>query len=295
MQRRCFYMKIKQIAKISGGQDGAIWKDQLFRFDSRGKCFVYDLLDIEADKVKELEPFGTFLLDKADLIAPHSNAVSWGTEFFDPSDEYPLLYSNVYNNYANSNDKLIGVCCVYRVERTERIFKTTLVQLIEIGFTNDPLLWKAYPDRNGVRPYGNFVIDREAGYYYAFVMRNETLGTRYFKFKIPSLREGELDPIYGVKRVVLTPEDICDKFDCPYHRFIQGAIAYNNNIYSTEGFDSDEINRPAIRVIDLADKNEKLYFDLLKTDYKCEPEMIDFHNGTCYYSDAKGNLYSMEF
>ena len=160
-------MKIKPIAKISGGQDGAIWKNQLFRFDNRGKCFVYDLNDVEEDILKELELLGSFVLDKADLIAPHSNAVSWGTEFFDPGDEYPLLYSNIYNNYSKSEDKLIGICCVYRVERTGRSFKTTLVQLIEIGFINDPLLWKAYPDSDGVRPYGNFVIDREAGYYYA--------------------------------------------------------------------------------------------------------------------------------
>ena len=288
-------MKIKQIAKISAGQDGAIWNNQLFRFDTHGKCFVFDLLDIEADKVKELEPLGSFVLDKAELIAPHSNSVSFGTEFFDPSDEYPLLYSNIYNNYANSDDKLIGVCCVYRVERTEKCFKTTLVQLIEIGFTDDPLLWKAHPDFNGVRPYGNFVIDREAGCYYAFVMRNETLGTRYFKFKIPSLREGEIDSVYGVKRVILTSENICDEFDCLYHRFIQGATLHNNHIYSTEGFHNDEINRPAIRIIDLEGKNEKQYIDLLKIGYKCEPEMIDFHGDTCYYSDAGGNLYSIEF
>ena len=288
-------MKIKQIAKISGDQDGVIWKDQLFRFDSCGKCFVYDLREIEADTVKELEPLGSFVLDKAELIAPHGNAVSWGRDFFAPSDEYPLLYSNIYNNYENADDKLIGVCCVYRVERTERNFKTTLVQLIEIGFTEDALLWKACPDSHGVRPYGNFVIDHETGHYYAFVMRNETLGTRYFKFKIPSLCEGEVDPIYGVKRVVLTSEDICNQFDCPYHRFIQGATLHNNCIYSTEGFHNDEINRPAIRIINLVSKKETQYFDLLDMGYNCEPEMIDFHNGICYYSDANGNLYSVEF
>ena len=288
-------MKIKQIAKISGGQDGAIINDQLFRFDTRGNCSVYDLSDIEANTVKELEPIGSFVLDKAELIVPHSNSVCWGTEFYSPNDEYPLLYSNIYNNYAKADDKLIGVCCVYRVERTENDFKTTLVQLIEIAFTDDPSLWKAYPDRDGVRPYGNFVIDRKSACYYAFVMRNEALGTRYFKFKIPTLSEGELDKAYGVKRVVLTPDDICDSFDCPYHRYVQGAIAHGNRIYSTEGFHNDKINRPAIRIIDLDKRKEDRYIDLLEIGYLCEPEMIDFHNGTCYYSDAGGNLYSIEF
>ena len=288
-------MKIKQIAKISNGQDGAIQNNQLFRFDTKGNCLVFDLLDIEKDTVKKLEPIGSFVLDKSELIVPHSNAVCWGADFYDPNDEYPLLYSNIYNNYAKAEDKLIGVCCVYRVERTEGIFKSTLVQLIEIGFTDDPSLWKAFPDRDGVRPYGNFVIDREAGYYYAFVMRNETLGTRYFKFKIPSLSEGEIDSIYGVKRVVLTPEDICDSFDCPYHRYVQGAIAHGKSIYSTEGFHNDQINRPAIRIINLDKKIEEMYIDLLDAGYQCEPEMIDFYGDTCYYSDVAGNLYSIEF
>ena len=288
-------MIIKQIAKISNGQDGAIYNNHLFRFDTRGNCQVYDLLDIEKDTVKKLEPIGSFILDKAELIVPHSNSVCWGTEFYAPNDEYPLLYSNIYNNYAKADDKLIGVCCVYRVERAGKDFKTTLVQLIEIGFTDDHTLWKAFPDRDGVRPYGNFVIDCEAGYYYAFVMRNETLGTRYFKFKIPSLSDGEADPIYGVKRVVLTPEDICDSFDCPYHRYVQGAIAHGKYIYSTEGFHNDQINRPAIRIIDLDKKIQERYIDLLDAGYQCEPEMIDFYNGVCYYSDVAGNLYSIEF
>ena len=288
-------MKIKKIAKISAGQDGAIIHDQLFRFDTRGNCFVYNLLDIEEDNAKELTPIGSFVLDKSEIIVPHSNSVCWGTDYYDENDEYPLLYSNVYNNYAKTENKLIGVCCVYRVERTEKKFKTTLVQLIEIGFTSDSVLWKVAPDQDGVRPYGNFVIDRKAGYYYAFVMRNEALGTRYFKFRIPSLSEGKIDPIYGVKRVVLSPEDICDKFDCPYHRYIQGAIAHENCIYSTEGFHNDNINRPAIRIINLDKKAEERYLDLLAIGYLCEPEMIDFYNGTCYYSDAGGNLYSMEF
>ena len=288
-------MKIKQIAKISSGQDGAIIHNQLFRFDTRGKCSVFNLLDIESDTIKELEPIGSFVLDKSDLIVPHSNSVCWGTEFYNKNDKYPLLYTNIYNNYVKSDNKLIGVCCVYRVEQMDKEFKTTLVQLIEIGFTDNSSLWKAYPDRDGVRPYGNFVIDRESGYYYAFVMRDEELGTRYFKFKIPSLAEGEGDPILGIKRVVLTPEDICKQFDCPYHRYIQGAIAHGKYIYSTEGFHNDQINRPAIRIIDLDNKMEERYIDLLNMGYQSEPEMIDFYNDICYYSDAGGNLYSIEF
>ena len=288
-------MKIEQIATIQGGQDGVIWKDQLFRLNHKGECFVYNLKKIGSNAMREQTPIGYFVLDGADRIVPHSNAVCWGVEFFDPSDEYPLLYANVYNNYAKADDKQIGVCCVYRVQRTESGFVTTLVQLIEIGFIDDPLLWRVAPDRDGVRPYGNFAVDRESGYYYAFVMRDEALGTRYFRFQLPPLCDGSPDPIYGVNRVILTPEDICDQFDCPYHRYVQGAIVHGGYLYSTEGFAHDEINRPAIRVIDLAAGREVRYVDLLAMGYETEPEMIDFYGDACYYSDFKGNLYRMEF
>lgn len=287
-------MEIKQVAKMLRGQDGVIWGNELFRFEPNGECVVYNLLDIDKDKLTELVPFCSFYLDKSDLIAPHSNAVFWGSDYFDPDDEFPLLYSNIYNNYAKREDKLMGVCCVYRLQRDGNSFKTTFVQLIQIGFTEDTSLWKAYPDHHGVRPYGNFVIDRDDKYFYAFVMRNETLGTRYFKFKIPALSDGEFDAVYGVNKVILQPDDICDMFDCPYHRFIQGATSRDGKIYSTEGFASEE-DRPVIRVIDLKKKCQEIYLDLWENGYKVEAEMIDFYGDVCYYSDADGHLYSLEF
>lgn len=268
-------MEIKQIGKIAGGQDGAIFGGLLFRFSSRGEGRVYELSRLQGAAAGEepTEPMCRFTLDKAQMIAPHSNAVCFGTERFDESDEFPLLYSNIYNNYANSEDRLVGVCCVYRLERTEESFKTTLVQLIEIGFTEDAELWRAYPDRDGARPYGNFLIDRESGDYYAFVMRSEESGTRYFKFKAPSVRDGAWDEKYGVRRVTLTAQDILERFDCPHHRYIQGATLHGGKIYSTEGFSNTD-NPPAIRVIDLAGRCQSEHIDLWEAGYRHEPELI---------------------
>lgn len=285
-------MEIKQIGKIVGGQDGAIFGGLLFRFSSRGEGRVYELSRLQGATAGEepTEPMCRFTLDKAQMIAPHSNAVFFGTERYEEGDEFPLLYSNIYNNYANSEDRLIGVCCVYRVERTEESFKTTLVQLIEIGFTEDAELWRAYPDRDGARPYGNFLIDRENGDYYAFVMRSEESGTRYFKFKAPLVKDGAWDEKYGVRRVTLTAQDILERFDCPHHRYIQGATLHGGKIYSTEGFSNTD-NPPAIRVIDLAGRCQTEHVDLWEMGYRFEPELIDFDGEDCYYSDNKGNLF----
>lgn len=285
-------MKIQKIGKISGGQDGAIYNGILFRFNHLGNGTATYLKDVRKDG--ETAPFATFALDKRELITPHSNAVFFGTEFFAEGDEFPLLYSNIYNNYSGKEDPLIGVCLVYRLMREGESFKTTLVQMIEIGFKENAALWKAYPDRHGVRPYGNFVIDRKTNGYYAYVMRSPEDGTRYFKFAIPAKDAGEIDPTYGVRRLVLTEEDILDSFDCPYHFYIQGGIAYEGKIYSTEGFAYSEENRPVIRVIDLEKQTQTDHADLMKMGYNEEPEMIDFSDEICYYSDAHGHLYTIK-
>ena len=285
-------MKVKKIAKIAGGQDGAIYGSLLFRLTHAGKCFVYDLTALVGEG--EETPLATFTLGMADRLTPHSNAVFFGSERYAPEDEFPILYSNVYNNRASFEDKMLGTLLAYRILRCDGGFSATPVQLIRIGFCEDPALWRARPEAHGVRPYGNFVLDKESGTLYAFVMRDELRGTRYFSFAMPSVHDGEMLPAFGVRGVTLTPEAILGMFDMPYYRFIQGAIAHGGYIYSTEGFSRSEPNPPAIRVIDPSAGCET-YYSLPALDIWEEPEMIDFYRGTCYYSDACGNLYTVSF
>lgn len=288
-------MEIKKIGKIGGGQDGAIWGDELFRFDARGNCAVYDLASLAgADADSELAPLARFTLDRAEEIAPHSNAVTFGCDFYKEGDRYPLLYTNIYNNYSAAEDKMIGVCLIYRITRTGDVFDSELVQCIEIGFCEDASLWKAHPDRHGVRPYGNFTVDRDERAYIAFVMRDEALGTRYFRFDLPSPTDGEADTRFGVRKVTLRREDIRESFDGPYCRFMQGATVCGGVLYSTEGFRADGVNRPAIRRIDLATRREE-YTDIMELGFIDEPEFIDFYNGRCLYGDIGGNLYEIAF
>ena len=186
-------MKIHPYARIRGGQDGAFWGKNLFRMDTRGLCQVYDGEQLSFQS----EPITSFVLDRADQLAPHSNAVMFG--MVDSEAEFPLFYTNIYNNYAKMADPLNGVCCVYRLRKQEENFCSSLVQLIQIGFTNTSL-WSS---RNGdVRPYGNFTIDREKGILYAFTMRDESQTTRYFAFSLPKVEQGEMDAVHGFRKVV---------------------------------------------------------------------------------------------
>jgi hypothetical protein len=280
-------MILEKIGNIMEGQDGAIWNDLLFRFNHAGKCAVYDLAKMRAGDSTAL---CIFTLDKMDVIMPHSNSVFFGKDFFAENDEFPLLYTNVYNNYSKCEDRRIGVCCVYRIKRNGNSFSGELVQVIEIGFKESEKLWIS-PQKNDVRPYGNFVADNKKGIYYGFVMRDGDRSTKYFAFNLPSFNDGEFDAKLGAQKVVLGEKDIIDSFDCEYHRYIQGACVYDGKVYSLEGFGHDKVNVPAIRIINPKSKLQELFMPFENFDSPTEPELIDFWNEICYYADNPGNLY----
>ncbi len=269
-------MKMRKIGQIHGGQDGAIWGSLLFRFEGNGHCYVYDL--------NTLKKCAEFRLEGTDAWMPHSNAVTFGCEYFAEGDEFPLLYTNVYNTYAREEDRREGVCCVYRITRQESSFRGQLVQTITVGFTKDASLWCS--EGGDIRPYGNFVVDREKGIYYGFTMRDHAQVSPYFAFKLPTLSHGP--------QVVLSPEDILFSFDCPYHRFVQGACVHKGIIFSLEGFTNDSANVPAIRIIDPEKKAQLCYLPTAEYGMPHEPEMIDFRGDVCYCSDCVGNLFIIE-
>ena len=83
-------MKITQIGKIMPGQDGAISGGYLFRFDTAGNCFVYDMKEIygKREGTEEIPSVAAFRLDKADLFMPHSNAVMFGKDYYHEDEEF---------------------------------------------------------------------------------------------------------------------------------------------------------------------------------------------------------------
>lgn len=289
-------MNIKRIGSMGwGAQDGAIWGDFLFRFDHAGHCRVYDAkaLDIDSDEDVVLPQIAAFSLNPDDAVIPHCNAVTFGGTYFEAGDEFPLLYANVYNNYAKAEDRRVGMCCVYRLQRAGLDFRTTFVQLLKIGFAEEKGLWLSDGDIADVRPYGNFVVDREAGLLHVFVMRDGDRTTRYFTFRLPDVSAGTVSDEYGVPVAVLERADILSYFDTPYHLYIQGACCHNGLIYSSEGFNADI--QPSLRIIDPTEKQQIEYTNLAELGYPTEAEWIDFRGERCYYSDGVGDLFEVIF
>ena len=167
--------------------------------------------------------------------------------------------------------------------------------MIKVGFTDDADLWRSGPLGTDVRPYGNFVVNRDKSELVVFTMRDAQNKSRYFKFPLPKLSDGVFDSSLNLKAVTLSKEDIIDSFDCNYHRYMQGAAINKGILYSLEGFTANEVNIPAIRIVDLNRGIETEYIDLFSMGYPVEPEFIDFYNDRCIYIDAEGNSFTLEF
>ena len=262
-------------------QDGAVFNGRLFKFNSSGKGSVYSLETFLKEAV--------VALDKVDLIKPHANCVFFGTERAEASDEFPVLYSNVYTSYSGSVDRREGTLCAYRLTGNGSSYSGTLVQVIRIGFKNDKDLWRSHAigDRS---PYGNFILDCDNNRLWAFVTRDYNRTTRFICFEMPKLSDGVYDQTYGVNVVTLEPGDILDMFDVPYSFYLQGACCHEGKIYSTEGMGTD-INPCSIRVIDLEKKIEDYAIDLTGRGIASEAELIDFWGGYFWYGDVQSRVF----
>lgn len=288
-------MYVTQIGRMDfGAQDGAVWGDFLFRFNEKGLCRVFDASVLaEKEDGIDLPLITEFTLGGTECIVPHCNAVTFGCDFYAEGDLFPLLYANVYNNYANAEDRHIGMCCVYRIVWDGNSFSAALVQLLKIGYADERGLWLSEGDTADVRPYGNFVIDREHRRLHAFVMRDGDSTTRYFTHRLPAVTEGVRSEVYGVPVVTLAKEDILASFDAPYHLYMQGACCEDGRIWSSEGFGFHADIPPVLRVIDPAEQRQIAYCNLAELGYAGEAEWIGFHRGRCYYSDGNGALFSV--
>ena len=274
--------KFTPLGTVRKGQDGTIFKNFIFRFNSDGTCGVYAL--------QTMELVDEFTLDQAEGICPHSNAVFFGSKYFDPDDDFPILYSNIYNNYPG---QMAGTCCAYRITRENGKFSSQLVQLIRVGFVDTPL-WRSEHSKD-IRPYGNFVADTAS--LWSFVMRDESRTTRFFRFPMPKVSEGEQDAKWGVPVVTLMESDILEQFDECYVNFMQGAVCHNGLIYSVEGFTVPNQHNatPALRIFDTKTQKQVLHLDLVALGLTVEPEFVEVCNGQLYYADHDGNFYSVTF
>lgn len=258
----------KFIGKFLGQQAGCFYGDYLFRFNTDDVFKVYDMST--STQIGGDFPLGGGLM-------PHCNCACFGNERYAESDEFPLVYLNAYN--ADGLPK--GTCYVHRIVKNGDAFYTELVQTISIGFTDDPLWTNGSTD---TRPYGNFCVDDENGYLYVYTLLDTDKKTRFFKFPLPTLSQGQT--------VSLRQSDIIEYWDCEHFPYIQDNRYYRGKLYISSGI-GGAVNNGFIRVVDVMRKQEVSRINLNAIGINFEPECIDIYDG--HLVCGASNFYSFSF
>lgn len=240
-----------------GEQGASAFGDYLFQFLSHEKAvYIYNL------KTKSFEEYVTYDLDRTS----HCTNASFSNVYYDPNDEFPLLY------VSGSNISIYNYVQVFRVEKNNG-FKLTHIQEIILPQSSkkNNLYWQ------------NVVMDNENNFMYVYASTN---GAQIAKFNIPD---------YKQPKVTLTDDDILDQYSFETFRAQQGAVIKNGFLYVTEGIPAQQ-NLSNLRIIDLVNKKQIYKFDLLSLGFNFETEGLTFYNNqllvTTYYGQG---IYTIKY
>lgn len=229
---------MKQVGGSHSKQGGDAFNGYLFQLQS-GHSFVdiYDIKNKTLIATRDINFNGSY----------HCNNVDFSNTFYNPHDEFPLLYSSQQNRYVR--------CIIAdRITQQTGDYMMETVQRIDLPFEDEvPLQYT--PDA---------VIDKKNGFIYVYTGNTIPITDFYiYQFRLPSIEDGEV--------VKLKEEDIISKWvvkDNPAY-YKQGGIMRDGVLITLEGMSDNKM-----RIIDLENHRYKLID--LKKDYGAnwEPEDI---------------------
>ena len=201
-------------------QGMAIYKDYLVSLQNTGLATIYRL---HKDNLEQLRQFPLASQTKEN----HANVAFFGTERYDKSDEFPLLYVSQCSKQRYKDMK--DVCFVERISLTEA---PQLVQTIVLD------------DDEGLFGYAlQWMIDRKRGYLigYGNTVENMGKGNRWHTmiFKMPKLSDGPI--------VHLNPKDALDNYCIqeldsrfPSNHIGQGACVIKDQMFIPIGLGTEQ-------------------------------------------------------
>lgn len=236
-------------------QGGACYGKYYFQFtDTMDSCAIYDME--QKSLVQEITMTG--------VSHVHCNNANFGPDFYNASDEFPLLY--ISNEYIDNHNVL-----VYRITKTDSVYGLEQVQTIT---------WDA-PISNSVY-FPNGVIDTEArkivqlGYItnsYEASAENKLI---YNTFNLPD---------FSTETVTLTDNEKIDSFTLPSVRAAQASFFFNGKIIQAFGGQSGD---HTIRAIDLT---RKCFTNILDMNNEKIPSGRNVEIESVFVYD--GNLYGV--
>lgn len=270
-------VKIKKYASgIKGHQSAAVYGDYAFFVtDKRNHIYVYDLkgkkylsdITLPAGSGKDFLGYTLY----------HSNQSTFGTERYDSSDEFPLLY---ISQRARKDRR-----CFVEAYRIQADWDDATSQYT--SFSAELVQTIYFPAMTTENALGNvnMAIDPESGEMYTYSRNNnsgeENSGVcKISRFDLPDSHEPE---------VYLEDSDIKDSFYIDSSAInMQGGCIKDGILYIGRGFSS--VGYIYLYAIDLNLRAEVARIDLLARLIHWEPEGCFFYNG-CVMLSTVGSIW----
>lgn len=243
----------------NSAQGAAVSGELLFQFyNTNPRISIYNLQTKQLVQEIPLTARKTF----------HCNNANFGNEYYDKQDTYPLLYVSMENEAEHK-------CLVYRITGEEGSMKADVVQTI---IYPEPKVLSLY--------YPNAIIDAQNGCMwltgYSTANWHAAVGnkTKYVKFRLPSLKEGD---------ITLKPEEVLTTCVLPSMTATQGAICLNGKIYQM--FDVGPTTYLRVFNGNAIETEVKLH----EAGLSVEPENIFFYKGNLYYTSVQRDIRKLYF
>lgn len=254
-------------------QSAAVYGDYLFLVTKfRGKVHMYSLKGKRLLCTCSMTAMGELNDSGGDIY--HCNQTSFGVDYYDDSDPFPVLYisqrargdkrcfTEVFRIITNKSDHDTGYSS----------FKLQLVQIIY------------FPPQSESNSLGNVntVIDRANHLLYTYSRNNNRSDRNYRQckiscFTIPDVHQPE---------VYLEDSDIKTSFmiNCSAY-YMQGACIEGKYLYIARG--ATGVGYIDINIIDLEENTLETQLNLLGKGYRWEPEGCFYYNGHLMIATSK--------
>ena len=250
-------------------QSAAVYGDYVFFVErSRMSICLYDLSRKDKVCTMTFKPAGNIKIY-------HCNQCTFGTEKYDPSDPFPLLY--VSQRSKSGNRYFVEVLRIhpkYNEDQSAIVsFSVELVQEIYFpSMTRDNSLGNV-----------NCVIDVKKGKMYTYSRNNKSSDGNYLqckisRFEIPDIKQ---------QQVVLEDSDIELSFMIDISaENMQGACIVNDILYIAQGYPATKYIY--LNVVNLFQQRLVKRYDLLGSGVDWEPEGCFYYDGSIMLSHTDG-------
>ena len=256
---RCKLLKVMDLAGEFAGstQAGTNYGNYFFQFfDEKFGCNIYDL------------EHKTFIQSTTvtDASTWHNNSASFGSEFYDENDEFPVVYLGEIDDNCVVVARIVNDNGVYSLLNVQKISWNTAITLPEacIDIAHNRLIRIGYTESGFVESPTNKIV--------------------VTVFNLPSLSAGD---------IVLNDTDAIESFELPFKSSFQGCFYHNDKIYIA--FGSSET--ATLRVIDMSAKQfvteVLIAVPAFGTLGNAEPEGLFLWNGHICCNTVRKQIWKM--